>query len=155
MSAQPYRRAWHDEFEDTTARDELVRNHRVCASCYRPIRDKVTFPKTRGGVYNVPDELSPWRSDTTDDDPAGRFCECGSDGVARTRERDTDRLSRREVVDLTRYAVWSLRVLGYDVDYVAAVGKAEELKTENELGDDSIILEAAQHGIDEAERDAD
>jgi len=153
MTVKPYRRAWHDEYSDTTAHDKLVRNHRVCASCYRPIRDKVVLADTKSGIYNVPDELSPWRADTTDDDPAGRFCECGSDGVAQTRERDTNRLSRREVINLTRHAVWSLHALGYEADYVEAVGKAEQLKSKNDLGDDSIILQAAQHGIDEAHSD--
>jgi len=40
-------------------------------------------------------------------------------------------------------------VLGHDTDYVEAVGKAEELKKEDELGDDSIILEAVEHALQE------
>ena len=145
-----YRSGWYEEHDpdSRTAYNELARNHRVCSNCYRPIRYKVVPSDmfSRGDV-SLPDELSPWREDTTDDDAAGRFCECGSDGVARTTPRNRQTLSLEEVVDLARYAVWSMTVLGYDVDYVEVVGEAERLKTEDELGDDTIVLEAVSEAL--------
>jgi hypothetical protein len=48
---------------------------------------------------------------------------------------------------MTRHAVWSMNALGHACDYIEAVGKAEELKSENELGDDMIIIESVEEAL--------
>jgi hypothetical protein len=116
----------------------------VCSNCYKPIREEVSIPDDLGGTRHLN------RPDTTEKHSLGTFCECGSDGVAHVtpRTKDEGRLSLRELVDMTRHAVWSMNALGHACDYIEAVSKAEELKSENELGDDTIILEAVEEALE-------
>ena len=148
-----YRDGWREVYtepDDRTVDEELVENHAVCMNCYRLMRDVVEIPEgiQMSSAKSVPEEISFARPDTTEKRAPGElYCSCGSDGLAQYLRED-NRLSLPDLINLVRYAVWSMRVLGYEVDYVEAVGRAEELKSENELGDDTIILEAVEGALE-------
>jgi len=151
---EKYRSGWYEIFADPDNRvvdEKLVNNHAVCMNCYRLMRDVVEVPENirRSHVKSVPDEISFARPDTTEKRAPGElYCSCGSDGLAQYYREDR-RLGLPDIINLTRFATWTMRILGYDVDYVEAVGEAERLKSEDELGDDTIVLEAVEEALQE------
>ncbi len=151
-STRPHSSAWIDKYAEPAEReaDELVESDRVCANCYLLIRDEITVPWLirESNRKSVPETMSPWREDNVEQDPAGKFCRGGSDGACGDIYRPSDgEMDMGQVRELTRNAAETMSKLGYEVDPDEAVGNAEELKSDNPFGDDTIILEAVEDAL--------
>lgn len=140
----------------TDPRSELSDGN-ICANCYRLMfenfernfikevyydEDAQEYRTDYDPVDGLPSERLPV-ADNVDPDVRAMWCECGSDGAAQYRGK----LTMPEVRRYTENAAETLSQLGFDLDPSEAVARAVELKKDDELGDDDMIIEAVRYAI--------
>lgn len=119
---------------------EVVQDTDVCDNCYRLMFDRIAVPRLISDFREAaPDSIRYAREDTTDDDPTGLFCRCGSDGVTQPDERPRDAETvGRHARNLAR----TLSARGVDVDVSELVREARRLRVESDATGVEMFREA-------------
>jgi len=136
-------------------RDRVVNNHDVCGNCYRLMFDRVHVPDLITDYRDsAPDSIRHARVKNIDDDRAGLFCECGSDGVTQPdeRPRDSETAARH-----AENVLETLRLLGHDrLDETEFLSEVASLRALSDLTGVEMFTQAIKNveGIDD-ERDMD
>lgn len=118
---------------------EIRNNGDVCDNCYRLLFERVGVPRMITDFREAaPDSIRSVNERNVEDDPAGLFCRCGSDGGAQIDERPRDKTT---VSHHARNLSRTLGLLGFDVHERKLVQHAVELK--ERAGEDGEMMDDA------------
>ena len=122
--------------------ERVVHNPDVCGNCYRLLFDRVAVPRLIADFRDAaPESIRYVREDTTDEDPHGLFCRCGSDGVTQPDERPRDAAT---VDEHARNAAETMRQFGFDINESKFVREACRLRVHSDLTGVDMFKEAVR-----------